>query len=230
MALIDTYGLAALYELRRSDAGFPSVPSHSPMSFASLSSRSPSPPDEAQLPLSSTQPEFKTPERKRGVSHSASVLDIIPLSIGSIMRRTQEAGADQVGKFTRADYDGYIREDLGSRVFVDFDAFIKSVLCIPEDWRSAWGSTVEAVKADSDFKRHHEYCCKCNDSDAAEKPSYPFLIETANAAIGVLSRFASNDTPPGVSQYHHTNDPKRLRGGVINMPNPSPDIVVSHKD
>ena len=225
MALINFYGLAALYELRRSDAGFPSVPSHSPMSSA-RSSRPPSPPDEAWLPLSSAQPEFRTPERKSGVSHSVSVPDISSPSVGSIMRQTQEVGADQVGKFRRADYDNYIREDLGSRVFVDFDVFIKSVLHVPEDWRSACGSAIEAVKADPDFKRHYKgYCCKCNDSDAIEKSFYPFLIETANAALGVLSRFTSNDTPTGVPQYYHTSDPKRLRGGVINMSNLSPDIV-----
>ena len=79
------------------------------------------------------------------------------------MRRTQEAGADQVGKSRRADYD------------------------VPEDWRSAWGSAIEAVRADSDFQRHHEgHCGKCNDSDATEKSSHPFLIETANAALSVL--------------------------------------------
>ena len=78
---------------------------------------------------------------------------------------------------------------------------------------------------------HHEgYCCKCNDSDATEKSFYPFLIETANAALSVLSRFVSNDTPPVVPQYYHANDPKRLRGGVINVSNLSPDIVVLHKD
>ena len=59
MALINLHGLATLYELRRSDPGFPSVPSHSPMSSA-RSSRSPSAPDEARLPLSSAT-RFKTP-------------------------------------------------------------------------------------------------------------------------------------------------------------------------
>ena len=69
------------------------------------------------------------------------------------MRRTQEPGVDQVGKFNPADYDNYIREDLGSRVFVDFDVFIKSVLHAPEDRGSAWGSAIEAVKAGSDITR-----------------------------------------------------------------------------
>jgi hypothetical protein len=134
MALIDFYGLAALYELRRSYAGFPSASSHSPMSSA-RSSRSPAPPVEphgVQSSLPPTQPEPKTPERKRGASHSVSAPGITPLSVGTAMRRTQDAGVDKVSKFKRADYDGYIREDLGSRVFVDFEVFIKSVLTSPK--------------------------------------------------------------------------------------------------
>ena len=58
---------------------------------------------------------------------------------------------------------------------------------------------------------HHEgyrYCCKCNDSDVTKKSFYPFLIEIANAALSVLSQFVSNDTPPVVPQYYHTNDLK----------------------
>ena len=233
MALLDFYGLAALYELRCSDADFPSIPSRSPMSSA-RSSRSPSPlaePNEARLPLYPTQPEFKTPERKRGTSHSVSIPDLTPLSLGSAMRRTEEAGADKVGKFGRADYDEYIREDLGSRVFVNFEVFMTSVLHVPEDWRTTWGPAIEAVKTDSGFKKNLKwYYGRCSDPDAAEVSFYTFLIRTANAALSVLPRFTTSDTPAGIPQYYHTNDPKKLRGGVINLSNLSPDITVLHKD
>ena len=147
------------------------------------------------------------------------------------MRRTQEAGADQVGKFGRADYDGYIREDLGNRVFVDFEVFMKSVLHVPEDWRTTWGPVIEAVKTDSGFgDRYDDYCDQCNNPDAKEEEFYPHLIATANAVLSVLPRFTTSDTPAGIPQYYHTNNPKKLRGGVINLSNLSPDIVVLHKD
>ena len=233
MALIDFYGLAALYELRCSDVDFPSIPSRSPMSSA-RSSRSPSPlaePDEAQLPFYPTRTEFKTPERKRGTSHSVSIPDLTPLSLGSAMRRTQEAGADKVGKFERADYDAYIREDLRNRVFVDFEVFMTSVLHVPEDWRTTWGPAIEGVKTDSGFNEKLKgYYGQCNNPDAAEGKFYTPLIDTANAALGVLPRFTTSDTPAGIPQYYHTNNPKKLRGGVINLANLSPDIVALHED
>ena len=231
MALINFCGLVALYELRRSDAGFPSVPSHSLMSStrSSHSSSLSDEPEETRSPLPPTQPEFKTPERKSAVSHP--VPDITPLSLGSAMRQTQEDGADRVKKFNRADYDGYIREDLGSRVFVDFEVFMKCVLHVPDDWRSAWGPAIEAVKADTDFIDHHKaYCGKCNKSDEKENSFYPPLMKTANAALSILSRLTSSGISPGVPQYYHKNDPKKLRGGVINKFNLSPDIVVLHED
>ena len=230
MALIDFYGLIALYELRCSDAAFSSIPSRSLMSSA-RSSRSPPPsevePDGARSSLSSTRPEFKTPGHKRGVSHP--VPEVTPLSIESATRQTQEAGADRVGKFERADYDVYIREDVGSRVFIDFEVFMKRVLYVPDDWRSAWGPAIEAVKADPTFKHHHEYYSKCNNSDTQEDPFYIPLMETANAALSVLSRLTFGDVSPGVPQCYRVSDPKKLRGGAINKSNLSPDIVVLHK-
>jgi hypothetical protein len=54
-------------------------------------------------------------------------------------------------------------------------------------------------------------------------------VETANAAIRVLSPPPSSDTPTRVRQYYHVNDPKKLRGGVINVTGLSPDIVVLHE-
>ena len=108
---------------------------------------------------------------------------------------------------------------------------MKSVLHVPDNWRSTWGPAIEAVKEDPDFNNHHDkYCGKCNDSEALEDSFYSPLMETANAALGVLSRLTFGDISTGVPQYYHVNDPKKLRGGVINKSNLSPDIVVLHKD
>ena len=230
MALVDFYGLAALYNIRRADADCLSIPSHPTMS-SSTPPRSPSPsvePDEARLsPI--IQPEFKTPERKQNPSRP--VPDLTPLSLGSSMRQRQEGDTDRVEKFNREDYDDYIREDLRSRVFVDFEVFMKSVLHVPDDWKTAWGPAIEAVKADPDFKKHYEeYCKQCNKFGSREGPFYAPLMNTANAVLGVLSRSMFDGISPNIPQYYRVNDPKKLRGGVFNKFNLSPDLVLLHSE
>ena len=205
MALVDFYALVALHNMRRADAGCLSIPSHPTMS-SSTPPGSPSlsvEPDEARL-SPTIQPEFKTPERKRGASHA--VPDLIPLSLGSSTCQSQESETDRVERFHRADYDGYIREDLRSRVFVDFEVFMKYVLHVPDDWKTAWGPAIEAVKADPDFKRHHEeYCKQCNKFDFEKESFYAPLMNTTNAVLGVLSRSAFDGISPKISQHCHVN-------------------------
>jgi hypothetical protein len=93
------------------------------------------------------------------------------------------------GSVRGSDYDGYIREDLSSRVFVDFEVFMKSVLHVPEDWKTLWGPAIEAVKADQNFKDYHkDYCRQCAKEGTLEKPFYKPLMNTANAVLDVLSQ------------------------------------------
>ena len=231
MALIDFYALVALYKLRHADAGFLSITSHPPMSSAPPS-RSPSPsvePDEVRLPPPPIQPEFKTPERKGGTSFPDP--DITPLSLGTASRQKLEGDTDRVEKFNVADYQGYIREDLKSRVFVDFEVFMKNVLHVPDDWKTAWGLAIEAVKADPNFTKYHEeYCLRCNQFGILEREFYQPLTNIANAVLNVLSRSTFDGIPPELSQYYRVNDPKVLRGGIFNKSNLSPDLVLLHND
>ena len=232
MALFDFYQLAVLYKLRCADAGFLPIHSH-PLMSVTTPPRSPSPsaePDQARLsPHPPTQIEFKTPERKRGPAHP--VPDITPLSHGSSIRQRQEGDTDRVERYKRDDYDDYIREDLHSRVFVDFEVFMKRVLHVPDDWRTQWGPAIEAVKADLDFKNHlKEYCEHCNNSGVQEVSFYKPLVDIANAVLAVLSRSKFNSISSGIPQYYCVNNPKKLRGGVINRVNLSPDLVVLHGD
>ncbi|KAF9644498.1 hypothetical protein BDM02DRAFT_3272377 [Thelephora ganbajun] len=230
MALVDFYQLAVLYKLRRPDAGFlPIHPRPLPMSATTPPSSSVEP-DQAHLsPSPSTQTEFKTPERKRGAGYP--VPDITPISLGSSIRQRQEGDTDRVEGYRRGDYDDYIREDLKSRVFVDLEVFMKNVLHVPDDWKTEWGPAIEAVKTDQKFEKHHEeYCQHCGRSSSQEVSFYKPLMNAANAVLDVLSRSTLGDASSGVPQYYHVNDPKKLRGGVINRVSLSPDLVVLHKE
>jgi len=233
MALVDFYQLSVLYKLRRPNADFTPVRSHCLPMSASTPPPSPSPPVEPDqvhpsLPPS-VLPEFKTPERR--CSGSRPMPNITPLSRGSSMCQKQEGDTDRIEGYGREDYEEYIREDLQSRIFVDFEVFMKSVLHAPDDWRTRWGPTIEAVKTDKTFKKHHKkYIECCARSGSPEKTFYGPLMNTANAVLNVLSGSGLDGISSKDSQYYHINDPKRLRGGVINKANLSPDLVVLHTD
>ena len=230
MALFDFYQLGFLYKLRRVDACFLSIHSH-PLMSATTPPRSPSvesDQDHSSSPLP-TQPVFKTPERKRGSARPAP--DITPLSHGSSVRQRQEGDTDRVERYKREDYDGYIREDLQSRVFVDFEVFMKHVLHVPDDWKTLWGQAIRAVKGDPDFKAHlEEYRRHCDNSSAQEVSFYKPLVDTANAVLDVLSRPEFSDISSGIPQYYCVNDPKKIRGGVFSKTGLSPDLVALHED
>ena len=232
MALFDFYQLAVLYKLRLADAGLLPVHSH-PLMSATPPPHSPSPsvePDLAHLsPSLPTQPAFKTPERKQ--SRSQPLPDTTPLARGSSVRQRQEGDTDRVEGYKREDYDDYIREDLECRVFVDFEVFMKHVLHVPDDWRTKWAPAIEAVKANRDFTKHlNEYRKHCNTSSAQESSFYKPLVAIANTILGVLSQSKFNGISSGIPQYYRVNDPKKLRGGVINKAGLSPDLVALHED
>ena len=233
MALVDFYQLVALYNLRRADAGFLSTHSHPPPMTTTPPPLSPSPsvePDEARsFPPPSMQPTPKTPEHKRGSVNPA--LGITPQSLGTAVRQRQGGDTDRVDKYNRGDYDDYVREDLKSRVFVDFDVLLKSVLHAPDDWKTRWGLVIEAVKADQKFaKLHEDYCKDCENGNLKEDLFYEPLKETTNAILAVLTRTPFKATPCGIPQYFHVNDPKKLRGGVFSKANLTPDLITLHED
>lgn len=94
-----------------------------------------------------------------------------------------------------ADND-YIRSDLQNRVFVDFEVFMKHAMHVPEDWVSAWGPAVEAVKADSSFKEHYgEYLKLCDTLGSHEELPHKSLVNAMKIAFDVLARPAFEPFP-----------------------------------
>ena len=226
MALFDLHQLAVLYNLRRFDAGILLNHSlHPPMSPTTHRS-SPNKANSLPLPASALPP--KTPQQKRV---STIVLGSTPLSRGSSIKRNQDIDTDRAEKYNREDYEDYIREDLGSRVFVDYEVFMEYVLHVPVDWNTKWRSAIDAVIADANFKDYHkEYCGLCGKGGTVEKNFYPPLVAMANAVLGVLSKSQFDGIPSGELQYYHVNDPNRVSGGVMNKSGLSPDLVLLHKN
>lgn len=219
MALIDFYQLVDLYKLRHSNASLlPIHPDPLPMSITP--------------PLGSlVQPNnfiAKTP--KRDASVSRNVLGYTPGNYGAALRPKVEGNTDRDDGYARDDYEEYVREDLNSRVFVDFEVFLKSVLHVPPDWRTKWKEMIDGVKAGDEFVAHHgEYCRQCEIRNSLEEPFYEPLMKTANAALDVVTQL-SDDGASGNPQYYRVNSETTLRGGVTNKHNLAPDLVVLHEE
>jgi len=122
MALVDFYQLAVLFNLRRRDAQFLSEHSYPPMPASA-------PPNSNKIHSSLFHHNFvvpATPPRRRDPATVLGLtLGLTPVSRGAAIRRGQEGDADRVDKYDRVDYEDYIREDLGCRVFVDYEVFMK---------------------------------------------------------------------------------------------------------
>jgi len=229
MALFDFYRLAVLYNLRCRDAEF--LPNHShplPMSttippHSSLTD----PKAHSSLPL----PGFAVPKTPRHRRDPATVGGVTPTSRGSCVQQKQEGDTDRVFGCDRRDYEQYIREDLSCRVFVDFEVFMKDVLHVPENWKTLWSPAIDAVKTDADFNKHHKkYCKLCEEDGTLEKNFYPPLMETANAVLDVVHWSNFEGIPSEKRQYYHVNDPKHVKGGVMDKRGLSPDLVLLHQD
>ena len=112
---------------------------------------------------------------------------------------------DQAFLSTRGDNDGYVREDLGSRVFIDFEVFMKTVLHVPVDWRTLWGPRIKAVKEDCGFKEHRkQYLQRCINPTSPEKSFYEPLMGLTNAIINTLLRCDLGSGISGDSQYQNS--------------------------
>ena len=222
MALFDLHQAALLYNLRRFDEEFLRNNSHPPPMFPTT------PPQSTKsLPLP-TLPPPETPGRRRD---PATIVGLTPTARGSSIRRRQDGDTDQAHKYDCADYKEYIREDLSCRVFVDYGVFMKYVLHVPNDWETKWKPAIDAVKADTNFGKHHKkYCGLCDENRTLEKNFYPPLVETANAVLDVVSRSNFNNIPSEKRQYYHINHPNCVSGGVIDKKGLSPDLVLLHED
>ena len=216
MALIDLYQLVDLCKLRHSDASF--LPIH------------PRPLLMSTTPLHSlVRPDqFVAETPKRDASAPRNVPGPIPGNCGAAVRMKVEGNTDRDEGYARDDYNEYIREDLHSRVFVDFEVFLKSVLHVPPDWKTGWKAMVDAVKADDGFVTHHsQYRRQCGNHSSPEKPFYELLIKTANAVLDVVA-LRNPDGVSGNPQYYRVNFETMLRGGVMNKHSLAPDLFVLH--
>ena len=228
MALVDFYQLALLHNLGLCDAGILSDPPRPlPMPATPLRSSTNSSREEFSLP--SNGPQLPSTPRIKRTLPSTSCLT--PQSNGTAARQGPEGGTNGFDACNRADYEEYIREDLNSRVFVDFEVFLKTVLHAPEDWETKWKPAIDAVKADGKFKVNHEtYCGLCEEGGTLEEDFYPSLMGMANAALNVLSRNRFEGIPARECQYYHVNNPAILKGGVMNKHGLSPDLILLHKN
>ena len=152
-------------------------------------------------------PPLKTPESKRGASCPAP--DPTPLSHPSSVCRRQESDTDQVEEYESRDYEE-ARGDLGSRVFVDFEVFMKHVLHVPDDWKTRWGPAIEAVKAELEFKIYHEeHRRHCGKPESQKASFYEPLMNTVKAVLDVLARPTLDRISSEAPQPHPVNGPKK---------------------
>ena len=213
MALLDLERLVFIYKLCRRDAQFqsdPVMPTPNPLSPTT---------DE---PLPSDHPAPKTPQSLYALPPSST-----PTTRGAAVRHKQEGNPDRFDNYDRAEYDEYIREDLGRRVFVDFEVFLKRVLHVPEGWREEWGPAIKAVKANKKFNEWHEkYRSLCDKDGGHEVAFYEPLMQMVNSILDVVASSPFEKIPQKKHQYYRVNNPFHLRGGVINKAGLSPDLVL----
>ena len=207
MVLVDFYQLAALHKLNRADPGFSSTRSRPLCMSETPPPHSPSPPvepDEVRpSPRPSIQPQHETPERNR--STVPTVPGVTPLSHGSSIR-------DQVDSYDRGDYEDYVREDLRSRVFVDFEVFMEYVLHVPKDWSTQWESVIETIKADPTFLGNLEgYRECCNNRTSLEESFYDPTKNHAPASVRSHGKKSTPITTPTTSQPGANHPPSKLR-------------------
>lgn len=135
--------------------------------------------------------------------------------ISSLQSTDNEGDSDQDEESQCSEYDEYIREDLKSRVFVDFEVFLKSALHVPSDWKTLWGPAIEAVKGDNTFMESiQDYYGQCNKPGPHQSTFYKPLMSTTNAVLDVISKTKFDDIS-GTPQHYRVNDPKKLRDGVM---------------
>ena len=112
-----------------------------------------------------------------------------PDTRGSPVRETPADDVDQeVRYYDRQDYDDLIHEELYNRVFVDFEAFMKTVLHVPADWKDVWGPAIAAVKTNEIFTKFYtQYRQKCDHSGLHKKTFYTPFVDTISAVLDALS-------------------------------------------
>jgi len=117
------------------------------------------------------------------------------------------------GPTTRWVPDGDPAGDLEDHsVVVDIEAFIKSVLHAPADWRVRWAPIIHAVKRNPDFMEHYFQHCAHHKRkyDKPEESDYESLLLMNDAALRVAFPFTPSQgipsTPLPLTQLVHLVD------------------------
>jgi hypothetical protein len=89
--------------------------------------------------------------------------------------------------YSNSDHYEYFHRDLNSRVFIDIEVFMKTILRAHEDWKIRWGPTIGAVKTNQNFKTYYEaYCRKCEEGGIPEKQFYELFAKATSAVIDAI--------------------------------------------
>ena len=164
-------------------------------------------------PAKPDQFRSKTPGRDRSAACDTpgSTLSDCGLSTPKV----QEDDPDSVEEHNGEGYDN-VYQDLNSRVIVDFEVFLQSVLYVPRDWKTLWGPATEAVKADQEFTtRHGEYCRRCEEYGSSRQSFSDRFTKTANAIIDVVSTSKFDDIS-GKANDLHILEGKPYNGAICN--------------
>ena len=222
MALLDLRRLVSIYNLHHHDAQFQSERSDPVMP-------TPNPPRTADRPPLPQVPDHAAPKTLQ--SEYTRPQSSTPTSSGTSASYTQESDIDQFDGYNFEEYDEHIRADLGHRVFVDFEVFLKRVLHVPENWREKWGQAIEAVKANKEFNDYHKkYRDLCNKKGGHDAAFYDPLTQMVNSVLEAVTSSRYGDILPERHQYYRVNNPGHPPAEVINKVGPSPDQVLLDKD
>ena len=160
--------------------------------------------------LSSPSPSIpQVPSTSRSRRGPPTAACSSPLSGGPSVQHEEVGDANQFNVYNHEDYEGCIRLDLDSRVFVDFEVFLKNVFHVPYDWRTKWGPAIDAVKTDGEFSEHHaKYRELCEGRDMPEVDSFPLLMKMVNATLDVLYRSVFEGISAEKHKYYNRSCPQ----------------------
>jgi hypothetical protein len=144
------------------------------------------------------------------------------------MMQKEEPDTGEPKKPGSAKYEEYIIKDFERhRVFVSIDVFMERVLHVPDNWKELWGATIKKVKGNKGFKDAlQSYTDLCGVS-GKEKRLYVPLVNMANAIFDAASSSSNESVKVETPLRYLVNDPKGIRGGVMNEL--IPDVVAVHE-
>ena len=234
MALVNFHQLVVLHKLAWGDVGVPSsFPCPPPMPTAT-----PMPPPSTLVGNSRSRTSFPIPAGHRSTTINRSLISTprltrqnTPQSLGSSVRQKMEPTTGCNGKYSSRDYKRFIEKDLWHhRVFVGMEDFMKHVLHVPDDWKTQWGPTIKAVKANKPFEAYHgSYYAQCETQGTQEVNFYEPLVNMVNAILQVALKSTEQSVKPVTPHRYVRNDPKKILCGILDEAGLSPDIVAVDK-